>query len=441
VYIWILLFVCFIGLVILGKEWFTLKTQLKRYSRLADAEDETKNVRKKALKMKSNYEQLVKRFDELSKEVGSLESERALIDYGLYEPRYELGSSDHYKAEIVRIRDKQKELIKSNKAMTCDTNWSIGGNKRAGEVMTKKIHKIALNAFNVECDNLISKVKYNNVDLIVERIGKLAARIEKSVDKWGSRILPDFINLKEQELFLVHEYQEKVQDEREEQKRIKEQMREEERVRKEYEEALRDAEIEERNYERALTEARNEIDRSTKEQKLALTKRIEELESKLEDAHKSKERVLSMAQQTKRGYVYIISNIGSFGANTYKIGMTRRLEPMDRVRELGDASVPFSFDVHALIFSDDAPALESSFHKFFNNRRRNRVNCRKEFFDISLEEIEEFANSFNLELTLTKSAEAKEYHETLALKALEVQSVNELHSIDDLDFDLDKDVA
>lgn len=125
---------------------------------------------------------------------------------------------------------------------------------------------------------------------------------------------------------------------------------------------------------------------------------------------------MSMAQQTRRGHVYVISNIGSFGEDVYKIGMTRRLEPMDRVKELGDASVPFSFDVHALIFSEDAPALENTLHKEFENKRVNLINTRREFFNVTLSEIESVVVKNHGYIEFTKLAEAEQYRETVAIR-------------------------
>jgi hypothetical protein len=124
-----------------------------------------------------------------------------------------------------------------------------------------------------------------------------------------------------------------------------------------------------------------------------------------------------LAELTKAGYVYVISNIGSFGENVFKIGMTRRLEPMDRVRELGDASVPFAFDVHAMVYDEDAPALESELHRHFADRSVNLVNMRKEFFNVGIDEIEAFAKERKLKMAVTRLAEAREFRETLAIRA------------------------
>ena len=145
-------------------------------------------------------------------------------------------------------------------------------------------------------------------------------------------------------------------------------------------------------------------------------KNIEQLKQDLEEAHSKNERAKSMAQQTKSGHVYVISNIGSFGENVYKIGMTRRLEPLDRVRELGDASVPFIFDVHAMIYSKDAPALENTLHKVFDTKRVNLVNTRKEFFNVNLEEVEKEAKKISKEVEFIKTIEAKDYKESRAIR-------------------------
>jgi hypothetical protein len=138
-----------------------------------------------------------------------------------------------------------------------------------------------------------------------------------------------------------------------------------------------------------------------------------------------------MAQQTKRGHVYIISNIGSFGENVYKIGMTRRLEPIDRVKELGDASVPFQFDVHAMIYSDEARTLENELHKAFSNKKVNMLNYRKEFFNVSLEEIEKKIDELGFEAEFTILPEAMQYRETLALLE-KMNSSEEIKTIEDL---------
>lgn len=225
-----------------------------------------------------------------------------------------------------------------------------------------------------------------------------------------------------EELYLAFEYEEKVQAEKEEQRRIKEQIREEEKALREIEKAKQQAEDEERRYEAALAKAREEALAAAGAVQEKLNAQIAALEQKLTEAQTNKERAISRAQLVRSGHVYIISNMGSFGEHVYKIGMTRRLEPMERVKELGDASVPFEFDVHAIIYSEDAPALENELHRAFTMRRVNRVNERKEFFRVSIEEIAELVRKQCGEIEITRLAQAEEYRKTQALEKEERSS-------------------
>ena len=193
-------------------------------------------------------------------------------------------------------------------------------------------------------------------------------------------------------------------------------IKEEERVQKEAEKAKRQAEKEEQQHSKALEQARKEVEQASDEQRALFEAKVKELEEQLTKAQRAKDRAVSMAQLTKSGYVYIISNIGSFGEDIYKIGMTRRLEPMDRVKELGDASVPFSFDVHAMIYSEGAPKLENSLHRIFDTERQNLVNRRKEFCQVSLSDIEVAVEELGLEIEFTKLAEAQQYRESEAAR-------------------------
>ena len=146
--------------------------------------------------------------------------------------------------------------------------------------------------------------------------------------------------------------------------------------------------------------------------------KIKELEDKIKELEKDKKDVENRETNTRAGFVYIISNIGSFGENVYKIGMTRRLEPMDRISELSSASVPFPFDVHALIFSEDAPALETTLHNYFRKQEVNKVNSRKEFFRVNLEEIKDLVHKeFNNTVHFTDVAVAEQYRETLRIES------------------------
>ena len=179
---------------------------------------------------------------------------------------------------------------------------------------------------------------------------------------------------------------------------------------------MKDAQKEEETLKKLIEKAQSQVSQANEEQRAKFEEKLKELEAKLIEAEEKNQRALSMAQQTKSGNVYIISNIGSFGENVFKIGMTRRLEPLDRVRELGDASVPFEFDVHAMIYSEDAPKLENEIHKKFLLMQMNKVNPRKEFFKIGITDIKAEVDSLGIVAKWTMAADARQYRESLAIE-------------------------
>lgn len=410
-----------------------LKQQLERYKPINDIEKEVERQNQKLQAdisaktaelgklhtdydtLKSNYQNALETYTNLRREIGLYENKLDLVEFGVYEPVYDFEKSDEYRTEQNKIIDLQKQKIANETAATCTANWTIDGSEAKGKASTKRFIKLMLRAFNGECDALIAKVKWNNVGQMQERIRKSFDAINKLGESQRTFIESDYKNLKIQELILEHEYQLKRQKEKEELRSAQEELREEEKARREFEQAQKQAEKEEANYERALEKARKEVEEATGEKQQKLQMKIELLEQELKEAHERKERALSMAQQTKRGHVYIISNIGSFGENVFKIGMTRRLEPTDRIRELGDASVPFQFDIHSMIFSEEAPTLENELHKAFSNRKVNMMNGRREFFNVTVDEIEQKVKELGLDAEFIKLPEAMEYRETLAI--------------------------
>ncbi|WCF13317.1 DUF4041 domain-containing protein [Edwardsiella piscicida] len=249
--------------------------------------------------------------------------------------------------------------------------------------MTTRAINLTARAFNGECDAAIANCTFKNWSIMYDRIHAAFNKINSLNEVNDIHISRDYLELKTQELDLVHHYKMKKQAEKEEQREIRAQMAEDRKVQQEIDRAIKEAEAEEMRAQKALDKARKEMEtkiaKMTAEQAEAYQEKIDALQAALTDAERKGQKALSMAQQTKRGHVYIISNIGSFGEDVFKIGMTRRLDPLDRVNELGSASVPFLFDVHAMIHSEDAPALESSLHQFFDSKRTNLINRRKEF--------------------------------------------------------------
>jgi len=284
---------------------------------------------------------------------------------------------------------------------------------------------LILRAFNNECDNAISKVKFNNIEANEKRIKKVYEDLNKLTDMQRVSIRREYLDLKLEELYLKYEFEQKKQEEKEEQQAIKERMREEAKALKELEKAKEKVEKEEKHFVQAIQKMNEQLSTSNENEKEKLLAKLRELERQLEETKKNKEDVLYRVQNTRAGYVYIISNIGSFGEDVYKIGMTRRLEPMDRVKELGDASVPFIFDVHAMIFSEDAPSLENAIHKALAHRKVNKVNDRKEFFRVSLQEIENLVKkNHNKTVEFTKMAQAEDYRKSLTLEQEFLQEIS-----------------
>lgn len=366
--------------------------------------------------LSNKYKSALEIYNALEKEVALYTDTLEINEFGLHQPVYSFDLSEQYKLELENNYQKQKKLVSSGDAAVCYSEWTVGGSVVEGRKMTKHYTKLMLYAFNGECDALIAKVKWNNFTKTKERIQKAFDNINKLGTLHNVYITDEYLELKLDELTLTYEYEQKKHDEKEEQRRIREQMREDEKAQKEYERAQKEAEDEEKKYLRSIEKAKKDLGMASQEEVEELTNKIKILEENLQEAIDKKQRAISMAQMTKAGHIYVISNIGSFGEDVYKIGMTRRLDPLDRVKELGDASVPFYFDVHAVIYSENAPQLEYELHRKFSDRRLNKINNRKEFFKISLDEIEVFVNQHHdAEIQFTKLSEAKEYRETLKL--------------------------
>lgn len=320
--------------------------------------------------------------------------------------------------QLKLARKRVKDMVKDSRAADCDY---AEANRRA-----YAIH-FAVDAFNGKVDTALAKVKHDNYGKIKQAIIDAYALVNHNGQPFrNARIEQEYLDARLEELKWAVATYELRQQEQAEQKELREQIREEEKARREMEKAIKDAEKEERMLQKALEKARKELAGATEEQKLQYEAQLAELESKLSEAEAKGQRALSMAQQTKRGHVYVISNIGSFGEEVFKVGMTRRLEPMDRVKELGDASVPFSFDIHAMIYSDDAPALEKSLHRVFDDKSVNKVNPRKEFFKLPLSEIKQAVEQENVDdVHWTLKAEAAEYRESMSINRSIVKQKNE----------------
>lgn len=308
--------------------------------------------------------------------------------------------------------------------------------------------RFVIDAFNGRVDTILSRVKHDNYGTLEQEIQDAFNLVNLNGEAFrNARISEAYREARLAELKWAVVAQELKLKEREEQRQIREQIREEEKARREYERAIKQAQKDEALIKQALEQARKEAGSATAEQREKFERRIAELSARLTEAEAKNQRALSMAQQTRKGNVYIISNVGSFGDEVFKIGMTRRLEPLDRVKELGDASVPFEFDVHAMIPSDDAPTLENELHFAFDDLRLNHVNRRKEFFRVPLERIREFVRDRKIEATFTMLAEARQFRESQAIAKMsqaeraEYRSTSGSSASDSVDVSQDEEVA
>lgn len=378
-----------------------------------DAETELAGIRREIESLRQQYDVGRQRFEELQRVVSSLEENLESIDAGLYHPHFTYFDSESYKAAIELVRQRQKNLIRAGSAATCGATWHVGGSKREGERMVKQTEKLILRAFNAESEAAVANVTWNNYNVMQTRIEKAFDALNKLGTTLQITLSEDYKQSRLEELRLVFEAVEKKQQEREEQRRQRAEEREEERVQRELQREQDEAAKEETKYQKMLEKAQHELETAREAEREAMMIRIHELETQVATAQDRKERAIAQAQLTKVGHVYIISNIGAFGEGVVKIGLTRRLDPHERVRELGDASVPFPYDVHAMIYSENAPELEAKLQNHFWDRRLNWANDRKEFFRAKPDEVQAELRTLGLQTELLTIPEAKEYRRTL----------------------------
>ena len=383
----------------------------EKYSPIMSIEAEVHRLQISAEKTRKETEELQAQYAEkrailqrLEQQVAIYDESLAFAELGIYEPHFDFGDSETYKEQIKAVRERQKAMVSAKTATTCPANWHVDGSLSKGKTMINRQTRLTMRAFNKECEAAIANTRWNNALAMEKRIVNAAKQINKANASMHLVISEQYVALKLDELRLTHEYREQLKSEKEKRAEVARAEREEKRL---IAEAKR-AEREEQKYAELLRKARAEagVDQD----------RIAKLEAELADAQATSQRARAMAEMTKSGYVYIISNIGSFGEEVVKIGLTRRLNPDDRVRELGDASVPFRFDTHAMIYSEEAPTLEAALHNEFSDRRINATNLRKEFFQVGLDEVEEAVKTLAPDANFFKDREAQEWHETLALR-------------------------
>lgn len=348
-----------------------------------------------------------------------------LESFALYVPKYQFINSADYKDRLEAIREEQKDSARRlSKEVDSWDHEGVTLTKTEWKQLRKDVLKLSLRAFNSECENCVDNVKFNNVDRMEERIRRSFDACNKLLKRTACWWMDVVLERKLAELHLAHEFQVKRAEEKEMARQAREEQREQEKLEREIREARAKIDKERRHFASAMQKLQLRLASAQDEQEREdLQARLTELEQQ-NGALDEEERLLDYREQNARaGYVYVISNIGAFGEGVYKIGMTRRLEPMDRVDELGDASVPFRFDVHALVFSDNAPGLEAKLHAHFAAGRMNKVNGRKEFFRANLKEIEAVIRAnYDAVVEMVHAAPAEQYRESIRM-AMPAESI------------------
>lgn len=353
----------------------------------------------------------------VKKEVEVLSPKVGLIKGGLYPPVFKYDDSDQLKSNILEIREKQLKFIKNDNAVNSLSSLAWFGDKQAGSIVLTAYRRLIIVAFNSEFDSIRKQMRSATYKKAEEKLYRLRDQLEKLGETVNISIANSYYKIKIEELKAWHEELEKKEHIKNEQKKQREVLREQNKKLSKNIEKLED-EVEYKYSD--LKKAQNIANNITREDRIAIDLEIEKIKHDIRALEEKYTREISQAQITRAGYIYVISNIGSFGEGIIKIGMTRRLEPMDRVNELGDASVPFKFDVHTLTFSEDAPELENRLHKLFDDKRVNTENRRKEFFRASPKDVKNAMADLNVNAEWYFEAEAKEYNESKLLrKAIE----------------------
>lgn len=328
-----------------------------------------------------------------------------LQEVGIYDYRHPLSDAVAYQQALDRLQASIKAATKRDGgAILATTDWRVNGSDQEGRKMVQDFSKLMLRAFNAEADTLVRSLKPYKLDSALERLRKVVEIIKRLGATMQIRISPAYYQLRMDELALTADFLQKQAEEKEAERQERERLREERKAQQEIERERAKLEKEKQHYSNALAtlEAKGDLEGAQR------------LREQLADVDQAIESVDARAANIRAGYVYVISNIGSFGENMVKVGMTRRLDPMDRIRELSDASVPFNFDVHALFFSNDAVGIESAMHERLADLRVNTINRRREFFMAAPLEVRAHLKELAGELLeFREIAEALEYRQTL----------------------------
>ena len=377
-----------------------------------DALNKHEQLKESHAALSEEHQQIVAEHRELKDRVVAMRDTAILQEVGVYDYQHPMENSDEYKDRLKAVREEIKASAKDGRAVTTTKNrWTVNDSEAKGRKMIQDTSKLLLRAYNNEADMLVDKMRPFRLDASISRLEKSRNAINRlGAQPMEIAISGSYHALRVTELELVADFLLKKEEEKEAAKAERARLREEARARKELENEKKRLEKERNHYLGVLRKLRQQDDDSASK-----ATEMAELEGKLEELDVSMESVEQRVANVRAGHVYVISNVGSLGERMVKIGMTRRLDPMDRVKELGDASVPFGYDLHAMIFSEDAVDLERRLHDRFADQRVNLVNLRREFFYATPQEVHDALNSEDglaVVTEFTDTPEAAEWHES-----------------------------
>ena len=327
-----------------------------------------------------------------------------LSDLGVYTPHFDLGDSDAFRDAIKDVRAEQAEIATSVGIIT-----TIEG-ADAADPAAIAAERLAARAFSADCDAAIATVRWNSIEQMEDRLAKTQANVDATLALHGRQVNPAYADLKLKELRLTHEHREKLKEEKDLRAELA-------RLKKEETQLVKDAKIAEKDeaqIQMLLNKAKQAAQKATGEEAFELEARVGDLARQLEDTHRITERAQSMIEISTAGHLYVASNVGAFGEGVFKIGVTRRPDPESFVEDLAQDSVPFPFDVHAMVYSEDTEALREKVYAAFEGNRLNRTGPNNGFFTLSLDDITAVLSREAPDAAFTSPAEAQGYHQTLA---------------------------
>jgi hypothetical protein len=383
-----------------------IQLEAKRTQLESTIAEQTARLERERLAAAAAVTDLKVKLEEARKAIVATEDVALLQEAGVYDYRHPLTDVVAYEQELAALQDQIKAMTrKDGGAVLAASTWTVNGSAAQGRMMIRDYSKLMLRAFNAEADNLVRTLKPYKLTAAIERLEKVAETIERLGKTMQIRISVPYLRLRVRELELTADVLQKQAEQKEAQRVERERLREERQVQQEMERERARLEKERQHYTNALNALVANGDRAG----------AERVREQLLDVGRAIEDVDYRAANIRAGYVYVISNIGSFGEEMVKVGLTRRLNPQDRIRELSDASVPFNFDIHALFFSKDAVGIETAMHERLAACRVNRVNERREFFRATPLEVKQHLMELAGELLEFQDVpEALEYRESLA---------------------------